>query len=153
MKKVVLATLALVSLVNYAHAAVSREKILFDEGWKFAFGNAADRVKDFQYSVGMPLAKTGSGDPCAYGVILAGFNDSAWRTVDLPHDWAVELPFMTNAQYFAQIPWRVCDHGYKPIGPYFPETSIGWYRKSFEIPKSDEGRNISIMFDGSFRDT
>ena len=138
--------------VRSAAESPVREKNSFDEGWKFALGNAADKVKDFEYCVGMPLAKTGS-DRNAYGAILADFNDSAWRTVDLPHDWAVELPFMTDPKYFPQTPWYVFHHGYKPVGPPFPETSVGWYRKSFDIPRTDDGRRISIVFDGAFRDT
>ena len=129
-----------------------REKLSMDEGWKFALGNAADKIKDFQYCIGMPLAKAGPTEH-GFGAITVKFDDSAWRTVDLPHDWAVELPFMTNKEYFAQTPWRVMDHGYKPVGPMFPETSIGWYRKSFAVPKTDDGRRISLVFDGSFRDT
>ena len=123
-----------------------------DEGWKFALGNAADKIKDFQYCIGMPLAKAGPTEH-GFGAITIKFDDSAWRTVDLPHDWAVELPFMTNKEYFPQTPWRVMDHGYKPVGPMFPETSIGWYRKSFAVPKTDEDRRLSLVFDGSFRDT
>ena len=44
-------------------------------------------------------------------------------------------------------------HGYKAIGRKFPETSVGWYRKSFFVPESDLGRRISIEFDGIFRDS
>jgi beta-galactosidase len=44
-------------------------------------------------------------------------------------------------------------HGSKPLGRRFPETSVGWYRREFEIPASDQGRRISVEFDGAFRDT
>jgi len=43
-------------------------------------------------------------------------------------------------------------HGYHTVGWKYPETSVGWYRKKFEIPASDLGRKISIQFDGIFRD-
>ena len=44
-------------------------------------------------------------------------------------------------------------HGYKTIGKNFPETSVGWYRKTFAIPASDRGRHITVEFDGAFRDS
>jgi beta-galactosidase len=43
-------------------------------------------------------------------------------------------------------------HGYKPIGRRYPETSVGWYRREFEVAASDQGRRISIEFDGAYRD-
>ena len=65
-----------------------------------------------------------------------------WRNLNLPHDWAVELPFDSLASY---------SHGYKAIGRNYPASTIGWYRKTFSIPKSDLGRRLSIQFDGVFR--
>jgi beta-galactosidase len=43
-------------------------------------------------------------------------------------------------------------HGYKPVGGLYPQNSVGWYRKSFSIAKSDSGKRFSIQFDGVFRD-
>jgi beta-galactosidase len=43
-------------------------------------------------------------------------------------------------------------HGYKPVGRRYPETSVGWYRREFEIPATDLGRRIAVEFDGAFRD-
>ena len=80
----------------------------------------------------------------ATGAAAADFDDRAWRTLDLPHDWAVEVPFDGRGSD---------SHGYKAIGRNFPETSVGWYRKSFFIPASDLGRRISVEFDGVFRDS
>ena len=71
------------------------------------------------------------------------FDDSKWRTLNLPHDWAVELPFVHDDVQNS--------HGYKPLGRRYPETSVGWYRREFEIPASDLGRRISVEFDGAFR--
>ena len=71
------------------------------------------------------------------------FDDSAWRKVDLPHDWAVELPFVNNS--------ILVEHGGKPLGREYPETSIGWYRREFFLPASDAGRSICVEFDGIFR--
>jgi beta-galactosidase len=43
-------------------------------------------------------------------------------------------------------------HGFKPLGRRYPETSVGWYRREFDIPESDQGGRISVEFDGAFRD-
>ena len=43
------------------------------------------------------------------------------------------------------------DHGAKPLGREFPETSVGWYRREFVLPESDAGRRICVEFDGIFR--
>ena len=75
------------------------------------------------------------------------FDDSKWRTVDLPHDWAIELPLVEKDER------EHVEHGSCAIGPDFPENSVGWYRRKFDIPKRDVGRRISIEFDGVFRDS
>jgi beta-galactosidase len=67
--------------------------------------------------------------------------------VDLPHDWVVELPFVDGKASNLE------SHGYKPVGRSFPETTIGWYRKKFDIPASDDGRRLGLEFDGIFRDS
>ena len=114
-----------------AQAAPARERIAFDRGWRFAFGHTSDADKDFGYSHGQGFAKAGRGA----GALSARFDDSAWRAVDLPHDWAVELSFQQSDDS------NLDSHGYKPIGRTFPETTIGWYRKTFDIPASDEGKD------------
>src|ERR1700735_1218736 len=72
-----------------------RERLLLDYGWRFALGNANDPDKDFGYGKLRregTFAKAGSVD----GPAARRFGDSAWRKIDLPHDWAVELPFVTH---------------------------------------------------------
>ena len=106
-------------------------------------GNASDPTKDFNYSINVIFKKTGEAVGTA---IDPKFKDSAWRKLDLPHDWAVELPFVQSKSF------DVMAHGYKPVGGLFPETSIGWYRKHFTISKKDSGQRFQIQFDGVFRD-
>jgi beta-galactosidase len=43
-------------------------------------------------------------------------------------------------------------HGFKPVGPGFEKTSIGWYRRGFQLPKEDASKRIWLTFDGVFRD-
>jgi beta-galactosidase len=119
-----------------------REKLLMDFGWRFALGHSYDTKKDFDNGSGYfsYFAKTGYGD----GAAALNFDDRGWRILDLPHDWCVELPFDSCADY---------SHGYKAIGRNFPENSVGWYRKSFTIPESDLGKKIFIEFDGVFRNS
>ena len=62
-----------------------------DDNWKFHFGHAADPEKDFNYSIATIFAKSGGAQNTA---IDPRFNDSTWRTLNLPHDWVVELPFV-----------------------------------------------------------
>jgi beta-galactosidase len=121
----------------------SRQHLNFDEDWKFHLGHAADPTKDFNYSVANIFAKTGVAVSTA---ISQRFDDKEWRSVDVPHDWAVELPFsnVNNPD--------VMSHGYKPVGGLFPETSIGWYRKHFTVARSDSGQRFQLQFDGVFRD-
>jgi beta-galactosidase len=123
-------------------APTVRERLLMDSGWRFAFGHPTDVQKDFNSGTGYfsYLTKTGNGD----GAAAANFDDRAWRMLDLPHDWAVEVPFEGPGSP---------SHGYKAMGRNFPDASVGWYRKSFFIPASDLGRRISVEFDGVFRDS
>jgi beta-galactosidase len=119
-----------------------RERLLLDFGWRFHLGHACDPEKDFGF--GSPkleasFSKSGNFLPVAE----EKFDDSTWQSLDLPHDWAVELPFK-NAP-------RLPVHGAKPLGREYPETSIGWYRRVFSLPASDAGRRISLEFDGVFR--
>lgn len=120
-----------------------RRHISLDEDWRFHLGHAADPQKDFNYGIATIFAKNGGATGTA---IDPRFKDSGWRRLDLPHDWAVELPFANSPNF------DVMAHGYKPVGGLFPETSIGWYRKQFTVAKTDSGQRFQLQFDGVFRD-
>ena len=62
------------------------------------------------------------------------FDDTAWRGVTLPHDWAIEGPFDEK---------NPAGQG----GAYLP-GGVGWYRKHFKLPASDARRRVFIDFDG-----
>lgn len=119
------------------------QKISLDEDWRFHFGNASDPEKDFGYGIANIFAKSGKTEQTP---LNPKFNDSSWRKLNVPHDWAVELPFVNVAND------DVLSHGYKPVGGLFPETSIGWYRKDFKVSKLDSGKRFELQFDGIFRD-
>ena len=90
-------------------------------------------------------AATRSPSPARRSPRTTNFDDTGWRKLDLPHDWAIELPFENNR--------LLIDHGAHPLGRAFPATSIGWYRRVFDLPASDLGRRISLEFDGVYRDS
>ncbi|MFZ4546156.1 MAG: beta-galactosidase GalB [Bacteroidales bacterium] len=104
-----------------------RKIILLDEGWKFLFKDVKDAAGN-------------------------EFNDTNWKTVAVPHDWAIDKPFNMN------IDWQVvqvkADGEEKPqlrtgrTGA-LPCYGVGWYRKSLFIPVQDKGKNITIEFDGA----
>ena len=123
--------------------AAGRERLLLDFGWRFHFGHGADPTKDFGFGAGS------SGNFQKTGNFLAAssmaFDDSEWEPLDLPHDWAVELPFQNDRE--------LASKGFHPLGRAWPATSVGWYRRVFELPASDSGKRIHIEFDGSYRDT
>lgn len=86
----------------------------FDEGWKFNLGDSA-----------------------AYS--QPDFNDSSWRSLNLPHDWAIEGDFSKENP-------SGTGGGALPGG-------IGWYRKTFTVPGYKEGEKVYIDFDGAYMNT
>jgi len=120
-------------------AVAPREHLLFDFGWRFFQGHGCDPLRDLGFGKGQgDFAKTGE-----FEFATAKFDDSKWRSLNLPHDWAVELPFVNDDELES--------HGYKPLGRRYPETSVGWYRRTFDVPTEDANRRTVIEFDGAFR--
>jgi len=125
----------------WAPATVRAERVSIDDGWKFALGHATDKSKDFNFATGYfsYLSKTGFGD----GPASPAYDDRTWRDVNVPHDWAVEMPFDPKGSH---------SHGYKAVGPGFPENSAGWYRREISVEEADLGKKIFVEFDGIYRD-
>lgn len=67
------------------------------------------------------------------------YDDSKWRQLNLPHDWSIEFDFAENVPATA-------------LGGALP-GGIGWYRKSFIVPKENENKDIYIDFDGVYRNS
>ena len=118
-----------------------RDRLLMDVDWRFHLGHASDPAKDFGFGHGNSgaFAKTGY----FFAPARPNFDTKEWRAVDLPHDWAVELPFVNDH--------ALDSHGFHPLGRAYPATSVGWYRKAFSVPESDAGRRLSLEFDGVYR--
>ena len=120
-----------------------RERIPFDNDWQFAFGDASSPAKDFGCGTEYFNYLTKAASIHNEGPYSPKFDASGWKTVDLPHDWVVDLPFAAEASH---------SHGYKTVGYKYPQTSVGWYRKTFTVPARDYGKHIWLQFDGIFRD-
>jgi beta-galactosidase len=135
MKTIMKMAILLVALTNTATSTIAspREHLSLDQGWKFHLGD------DWPGAFELRLSKAGMNKDAA-GVL---FDDVLWRTVNLPHDWVVELPFDEKADR---------SHGFKPVGPGFQQNNVGWYRREFEISASDVGKRIQLQFDGIYRD-
>ena len=73
------------------------------------------------------------------GAEVPAFDDGSWRAVDLPHDWSIEGPYDSAAATTGR-------GGSRPTG-------IGWYRRSFTMPRAWRGRRVTIEFDGVYQNS
>lgn len=90
-------------------AGSARSVSSFDSDWRFLKGDAA-------------------------GADKPDFDDSAWRKLDVPHDWSIEGP--------------VDEKNSTGQGGGFMPSGIGWYRKHFTVSNDFRDRSVSIEFDG-----
>jgi len=137
------------TLTNISYA--QRSVVDLSSNWKFHLGHLYNVEKDFNYGDGSRL-QFAKLEPAPYGshsidATILNFDDANWKNVNIPHDWAPDLPYDPK-----QIPEIGNRYGYKPVDRRYPETSIGWYRKIFDITKEDEGKIITLAFEGVFRD-
>ena len=118
-------------VTQLASAESPRERLSLDANWKFHLGD--------EWPNALHLDKAGDSS----GPAASGFADTYWREVQVPHDWAIELPFDQSADR---------NHGFKALGAQFPGNSIAWYRRTFDVPAADADKRIWLTFDGVFRD-
>jgi beta-galactosidase len=107
-------------------ADASRQALNFDKGWKF------QREEDIEAAVN------------------TGFNDTKWKKLDLPHDWAIE-GFLKPKKQKKESPFDETADGGSANG--FLPGGIGWYRKTFSVPASFKEKMVSIEFDGIYMDS
>jgi beta-galactosidase len=153
--RLALAACAAFMLAGAAAAQVSpRSRESFNAGWRFqkddppgAEGRLSyEKIKESVKATGgeftadggfVPKVRAGRraenvGADVAY--TRRDFDDSAWRRLDLPHDWGVEGPF--KQEYpgeTGKLPW----------------WGVGWYRKHFDVPAGDRGKQIYLSVDGA----
>lgn len=142
MKRIFIAIICFITALT-SSAQNQRERLNFDEGWRFAFGDASFPAKDFGCGTEYFNYLTKATSIHNEGPYSLKFDDSGWALTDLPHDWVVDLPYAEEASH---------SHGYKTVGYKYPQTSVGWYRKTFTISAEDYGKHIWLQFDGIFRD-
>jgi beta-galactosidase len=103
------------SAVTIAAAAEApREIIRLDRDWRFHLGE----VKSGQ---------------------TPSLDDSAWRKLDVPHDWSIEGPFDPQSPAGS--------------GGGYLNGGIGWYRKTFATAAAWKDRRVTIEFDGAYMDS
>jgi beta-galactosidase len=133
-----------------AETPPARERLSFNTGWRFTRDDpdqvggalAYERVQDWVLPTGddllnaPPLRAPRPGAQPGGNVawLRPDFDDSGWRRLDLPHDWGIEGPFMQELPgSTGKLPW----------------AGVGWYRKHFDAPASDAGRQIYLDIDGA----
>jgi beta-galactosidase len=126
-----------------------RERLSFNSDWRFhkadpsdaAGALAWDKIKGHVNQTGNFLKRTAASAPPSKGAPGTGvsytkpeFDDSAWRKLDLPHDWGIEGPFRQDLPgETGKLPW---------IG-------VGWYRKHFRVDAADKDKRLFIDIDGA----
>jgi beta-galactosidase len=91
-----------------------RQRLTADFGWMFTKGD-----------------QPGADKPA--------FDDSAWRKLNLPHDWSIEGPYTQSDPTGGS-------------GGSLP-TGIGWYRRTFIAPETWRGREVFVDFDGVYQNS
>ena len=132
-----------------ANASMVRERININRDWRYQIDDPDGAGTALHYSQLKPYLL-----PCANDFIIFGkryqrpegnpgeniayvksdFDDSEWRHLNLPHDWAIEGPF--NIDY----------NGSTGKLPYW---GIRWYRKTLELSQDDAGKQIYLDIDGA----
>src|SRR5205809_6519560 len=104
--------LCLLAISAVAQTSSARITKSFDADWRFLKGNAESAQN-------------------------ANFDDSAWRKLNVPHDWSIEGPFDAK----------------NPTGGAggFLPSGVSWYRKHFTVSDKDKARRFFIEFDGVLR--
>lgn len=106
-----------------------------DAEWEFKLGDfPLNFLKTGLGEGGLPGQPGGNNN----GIPDVIADSNGWRTVNLPHDWAVELPFAEKGTR----------RGFRAVGYGFPQNSIGWYRKRLAVPASADGGRVFLRFDG-----
>ena len=124
MKKTVITILAALLALNVSADNAAREERNIDFGWKFHAGDISD----------------------AASVTL---DDADWRTVDLPHDFQIEQPWVApdknekanNSDMASNVRSRLSARGFKEMG-------IGWYRYTFTPGEEMKNRRVLVDFEG-----
>ena len=127
MKKRTFLASTLVLLLVTAGWAQNRKEYLLEKNWKFIRTDEPDQKN-------------------------AGYNDSKWQTVTVPHDWAIYGPFSAlNDQQKVAITQdgqkEAMEHAGRTGG--LPFVGVGWYRNTGNLPAYEAGKRVTLVFDGA----
>ena len=100
----------------------------FDRDWKFFLGDAQ-------------------------GAEQAAFDDSSWRSIDIPHDFMIEGVPNPNPAKGGKMEGPFDRNSLAGGGGGYLNGGVAWYRKTFTLPDSDKGKRITILFDGAYMDS
>ena len=127
MKKRTFLASTLVLLLVTAGWAQNRKEYLLEKNWKFIRTDEPDQKN-------------------------AGYNDSKWQTVTVPHDWAIYGPFSAlNDQQKVAITQDGQKEAMKHAGRTggLPFVGVGWYRNTGNLPAYEAGKRVTLVFDGA----
>lgn len=139
-------TLVMSTLPSLAEPVRVRESL--DAGWRFAQGDPEGNGTDLSYGAALPWLLPMQNDftsrapaappPGNFGGDVSytqpGFDDSGWRTLNLPHDFGIEGPFQQALPgETGKLPW----------------FGVAWYRKHFDVAADDAGKRICLDVDGA----
>lgn len=84
--------------------------------------------------------------------IQPSFNDNAWESVIIPHDWAIYGPFswkndMQKVAITQDGQKEAMEHAGRTGG--LPFVGVGWYRNEFELPDYQLDQRVTLLFDGA----
>ena len=131
-------------------APAPRTRSNFDAGWLFQQGDAPNAGDTLSYAKIKDAVIASSADflakdkPTAVNVprdlgksvvwTQPDFDDTAWRKLDLPHDWGIEGKFdQALPGDTGKLPWQ----------------GVGWYRKHFTVDATAKNRCVFVDFDGA----
>ncbi len=121
-----------VFLLLFSGIAEASEIYDFNPGWKFLQTDQQIAPRQFkEHKNGMAGAKAATAD-VVWPFTSLKFDDSKYRSVDLPHDWAIEDGFYPE------------ENG----GQGFRKRGWGYYRKRFFVPASWKGKCVELQFGG-----
>lgn len=116
----------------------------FNRGWRFRLERDIDEFSTFGFD---KYSDAG-------GAAGRFYEHSAWRTVDLPHDWAVELEKDRGANTFAGAYPNTHYHRFTTENQTMAAevSHVGWYRKQFAFDPAWAGKRVAVEFEGVYRD-
>lgn len=141
--------LALGGQMIYADGCPARERVNINRDWHYQENDPAGVDSALHYTRLKPYLLPCANDFLIFGnkhkrpegnpggdvpYVKADFDDSRWRQLNLPHDWAIEGPF--NIDYVGAT-------------GKLPYWGIRWYRKNIDFPKEDAGKQIYLDIDGA----